>query len=104
MMSPWKSALLCGCSAPAFGATAIAQTAPPPPAGPTPLSDPQQLPTYRGQTQQFTLSPRGDIDGLILVDGTEVKTPPHLSTELAYSVKSGDAVTVHGLRAAALPL
>ena len=58
----------------------------------------------RGEVQQFTLTPRGDIDGLILTDGTEVKTPPHLSTEMAYSVKPGDTVTIHGLHAAALPL
>ncbi len=53
---------------------------------------------------QFTLTPRGDIDGLILTDGTEVKTPPHLSTQIAYSVKPGDTVTIHGLQAAAPPL
>jgi hypothetical protein len=69
-----------------------------------PLYDPRQLPAERGQVQQFTLTPRGDIDGLILTDGTEVKTPPHLSTEIAYSVKPGDAVVIHGLHAAALPL
>jgi hypothetical protein len=104
MMSPWKSALLCGSAALAFSAAAIAQTAPPSPAGTAPFYDPQQLPAYRGQVQQLTLTPRGDIDGLILSDGTEVKTPPHLSIQLAYSVKPGDTVTVHGLRAAALPL
>src|SRR5438105_8913514 len=82
--------------------SALAQN--PPPATRTPLYDPQQLPMQRGEVQQFTLTPRGDIDGLILTDGTEVKTPPHLSTEIAYSVKPGDTVTIHGLRAAALPL
>jgi hypothetical protein len=58
----------------------------------------------RGEVQQFTLTPRGDIDGLILTDGTEVKTPPHLSTAMAFSIKPGDTVTIHGLHAAALPL
>jgi hypothetical protein len=52
----------------------------------------------------FTLSPRGDIDGLALADGTEVTMAPHLSTELAFSVKPGDRVVVYGLHAAALPL
>jgi hypothetical protein len=77
-----------------------------PPASPsqTPLYDPQQFPAITGEVQQFTLTPRGDIDGFILGDGTEVKTPPSLSTALAYAVKRGDRVTVHGLRAAALPL
>ena len=75
-----------------------------PAAGQTPLYDPQQLPAQRGQVQQFTLTPRGDIDGLMLTDGTEVKTPPHLSTQIAYAIKPGDIVTIHGLHAAALPL
>jgi hypothetical protein len=111
MMSHWKSALLGGSALVAMAAGAVAQTPPSPPAGQTPravsqapLYDPQQLPAFKGQVQQFTLTPRGDIDGLILTDGTEVKTPPHLSTEIAYSIKPGDTVTVHGLRAAALPL
>jgi hypothetical protein len=96
----------------AISAGALAQNSPQPPAvqppapaaGQTPLYDPEQLPALRGQVQQFTLTPRGDIDGLILSDGTEVKTPPRLSTEIAYSVRPGDTVTIHGLRAAALPL
>jgi hypothetical protein len=71
---------------------------------PAPLYDPQQFPAARGIVQQFTLTPRGDIDGLILADGVEVKTPPSLSTQIAYSVRPGDAVVVHGLRAAASPL
>jgi hypothetical protein len=73
-------------------------------AGTAPVYDPDQLPAQRGKVQQFTLTPRGDIDGLILADGTEVVLPPHLSTEVAYSVKPGDTVVVHGLHAAALPL
>lgn len=68
------------------------------------LYDPAQLPSFNGKVQQFTLSPRGEIDGLILADGTEVKTPPHLSTAIAYAIKPGDSVTIHGLRAAAIPL
>jgi hypothetical protein len=66
--------------------------------------DPQQFPALRGEVQQFTLTGRGDIDGFILRDGTEVKTPPELSTQLAFVVKPGSHVTIHGLRAAALPL
>ena len=37
--------------------------------------DPNQLPSYRGKVQLFTLTPPGDIDGLILTDGTEIKAP-----------------------------
>jgi hypothetical protein len=104
MMSRWMAALFGGSAIVTINAGALAQNAAQPPAAQAPLYDPQQLPVQRGQIQQFTLTPRGDIDGLILFDGTEVKTPPHLSTELAYSVKPGDTVIVHGLRAAALPL
>ena len=43
-------------------------------------------------------------DGLILTDGMEVKTPPHLSTALALTIRAGDAITVHGLKAAQLQL
>ena len=39
-----------------------------------------------------------------MTDGTEVKTPPHLSTQIAVTLHGGDAVTVHGLRAAAIAL
>jgi len=114
MMSRWKAALLCGSAILAPTAGALAQDTPPPPVpagqaaqptpGQTPLYDPRQLPAQRGQVQQFTMTPRGDIDGLILSDGTEVKTPPHLSAEIAYSIKPGETVTIHGLHAAALPL
>jgi hypothetical protein len=69
-----------------------------------PFYDPAQLPSFNGKVQQFTLSPRGEIDGFVLTDGTEVKTPPHLSSSIAYAIRLGDAVTIHGLRAAAIPL
>lgn len=41
--------------------------------------DAAQLPTYHGQVHFFTLMPRGDTDGLVLTEGTKVKTPTHLS-------------------------
>jgi hypothetical protein len=104
MNTQWKATLLGATAILTTTPAALAQNPPPPTWGQAPVYDPQQLPAQRGQVQQFTLTPRGEIDGLILSDGTEVKTPPHLSTELAYSVKPGDTVTIHGLHAAALPL
>src|ERR1700693_1959393 len=112
MTSRWKAALFGGSTIFAINTGALALNLPQPPIGQapmptlgqTPLYDPQQLPVQRGQVRQFTLTPRGDIDGLILTDGTEVKTPPHLSTQIAYAIKPGDTVTIHGLHAAALPL
>lgn len=61
--------------------------------------DPAQLPAMTGKVAQYSLTPRGDVDGLILQDGTEVHFPPHLGTELVFIAKPGDSVTIHGLKA-----
>ena len=66
--------------------------------------DPAQLPEFKGKVLQYTLSPRGEVDGLILADGTEVQVPPHLSSALVFSIKPGDEVSIHGLRARAVPM
>jgi hypothetical protein len=50
------------------------------------------------------LTPRGDVDGLILNDGTEVMLPPHLTTQIVFAIRPGDTVTIRGLRARAVPL
>jgi len=75
-----------------------------PPAARGAVYDPKQFPSIRGELERLTLTRRGDIDGLILKDGTEVKTSPDLSTQIAFAIRPGDRVTIHGLRAAALPL
>ncbi len=69
-----------------------------------PTFDPNQLPATRGTVKYFTMTPRGDVDGFLLADGTQVHVPPHLSTQLVAAVKLGDAVTVHGLHAVAVPM
>ncbi len=69
-----------------------------------PMWDSSQLPETRGTVKQYTLTPRGDIDGVILTDGTEVKLPPHLSAQTVFAIHPGDAISVRGLRARALPL
>jgi hypothetical protein len=66
--------------------------------------DSSQLPESRGIVKQYTLTPRGDVDGVILTDGTEVKLPPHLSAQTVFAIHPGDQVSVRGLRARALPL
>src|SRR5215470_4063884 len=71
---------------------------------PAPLWDAAQLPETKGAVKQYTLTPRGDVDGLILNDGTEVKLPPHLTAQIVFAVRPGDAVSVRGLKARALPL
>jgi hypothetical protein len=52
-----------------------------------------------GTVRHFTLTPSGELDGLILDDRTEVHVPPHLSTQLAAAVRVGDGVRVRGYRA-----
>ena len=32
--------------------------------------DPAQLPAIQGKVAEYSLTPRGDVDGLILADGT----------------------------------
>ena len=66
--------------------------------------DPGQLPAIKGRVAEYSLTPRGDVDGLIMADGLEVHLPPHLGTQLVFAVKPGDAVTIHGLRARVLPM
>ena len=61
--------------------------------------DPAQLPAIKGSVAEYSLTPRGDVDGLILKDGTEIHLPPHLGAQLVFVAKPGDAVTIHGLRA-----
>jgi hypothetical protein len=87
------AALLAGVAS----APALAQTA-----GTT--FDPAQLPTTHGVVAQYDLSPRGDVDGLILTDGTEVHMAPCLGSQLLADIKPGDSVTIHGLRARVIPL
>jgi len=81
----------------------IAAPPPPPPPG-APAYNTQQLPETRGTVQRFTLTPRGELDGFLLTDGTEVHLPPHLSDQLATAVRPGDPVSVRGYRSPAAPL
>jgi hypothetical protein len=85
-----------GTSAVLLATTAFAQMPPRPSGGPPPAW--QQSMTIAGAVARFTLTPRGDLDGLILGDGTQVHVPPHLSAELAAAVKPGDGVSVSGYR------
>jgi hypothetical protein len=88
-----------------FGATAlVAGVAGAAFGQPGPAYDPQQLPALQGKVAQYSLTPRGDVDGLILDDGTEIHLPPHLGAQLVFAVKPGDRITVHGLKARAVPM
>ncbi|HZU91687.1 MAG TPA: hypothetical protein VE993_20720 [Stellaceae bacterium] len=58
----------------------------------------------QGTVRRFTLTPIGEIDGIILADGTEIHLPPHLTAEIAAAVRTGDRVSVQGYRSPYLPL
>ncbi len=99
-MSRTRIALLAATLLAGASGLAIAQSG----ALPNPLYDPAQLPTIKGNVASFTLTPRGEVDGFLLTDGTEVHVPPMVSTALVAAVHKGDAVTIHGLRARAIPM
>jgi hypothetical protein len=83
----------------------VSPGAAPPPAGPPPATyDQNQLPEARDTVQRFTLTPIGELDGVILTDGTQVHMPPHLTTQLASAVRVGDMVTVRGYRSPSISL
>ena len=59
------------------------------------------MPETKGKVAQYSITQRGEVDGLILADGTEVLLPKHASTRLVFSVRPGDAVTIQGLKTGA---
>jgi len=61
----------------------------------------QATPAVSGAVQQYLLTPHGEVEGLLLTDGTIVRFPPHLSAALESTVKAGDTVTVAGFLVAA---
>jgi hypothetical protein len=94
--------LLYGVAAAALIAGVAAAQTPSPETAPAQAGtvyDLSQLPKVSSTVTRYTLTPRGDVDGLILADGTEVHVPPHLSTQLVFVAKPGDSVTVRGLKA-----
>ena len=72
---------------------ALAQTAPP--------GEPTEV---KGTVLKYSLTPRGNVDGLIMTDGTEVRLPPHAQTQIVFAVRPGDAVTIQGVKTVANPV
>lgn len=60
--------------------------------------DPDYLPKTVGTLGRFVLNPKTDIDGLLLTDGTEIHTSPHLSAQLSAALAPGAKLTVHGVK------
>jgi hypothetical protein len=84
-----------------FPATSIfAQAPPPPPPGVAlpPSYGAAAAPVATGRIAKFLMNPNGDVDGLLLGDGTQVNFPPHLSAALMQIARVGDTVSVQGFR------
>jgi hypothetical protein len=60
--------------------------------------DPNSLPETVGRVDLFLLNPRGEIDGFVLVDGTEVHLPPHMSGDIARALQPGSLVKLRAVR------
>jgi len=64
---------------------------------PPPAPDRATEPTsVRGTVSQYIMNPDGLVDGILLSEGTIVRTPPHVSQQLVKSVKPQDIVSVDG--------
>jgi len=80
------------------------QLPPPPPSTPPPPPDATTLPiqnggvapSVTGVVKQYLLTPVGDVEGIELQDGTDVRFPPHMGAALAGIVKPGDRINVVG--------
>jgi hypothetical protein len=86
-----------------LGATMMIGTAGLALAQPAPAGAPAQTQEIKGKVAQYSLTPRGTVDGLILTDGTEVNLPPHVSTQVVFAVHPGDAVTIRGVKTGISP-
>jgi hypothetical protein len=56
------------------------------------------VPVATGVVKRFVINPYGEVDGLLLEDGTIAKYPPHMAGELSAAVKPGDPISVRGFR------
>jgi hypothetical protein len=76
------------------------QVPPPPPPGvaPPPAYGTTAAPVAAGRIARFLINPNGDVDGLLLADGTQANFPPHLSAALMQIARVGDTVSVQGFR------
>lgn len=89
---------------------AVVQAQPTPPSPPAQVPAPsavatgpssafgQSNPLIQGKVTQYLMNPYGEVDGLLLSDGTQVHFPPHMAKDLVGTVKPEDSVSVQGYR------
>jgi hypothetical protein len=63
------------------------------PKGPPPNAE---FLTVNGTVKEFTTAPKGEVDGLILNDGTWVHWPPHMESRFSGMAVKGDRIRVKG--------
>lgn len=74
-------------------------------APPAPMADAgAQMPVLTGRVQRWLVNPNGEVDGMLLADGTQVAFPPHLSADAQRLLKPGDGVRVAGWRTPDAPV
>jgi hypothetical protein len=57
-----------------------------------------QSPVADGIVARYLMDPRGDVEGLLLTDGTQIHVTSRISDELVKAIKPGNHVRVHGSR------
>jgi hypothetical protein len=57
-------------------------------------------PIATGVIRRLLINPQGEVDALLLADGTIAKFPPHMSKELVAAIRLNDTVSVRGFREA----
>jgi hypothetical protein len=61
-------------------------------------------PVADGVVDRYLLNPRGDINGLLLRDGSQMHVTLRAAQDLTKAIQPGDHVRVHGRRASGSPL
>jgi len=72
-----------------------------------PVLDPPSMgkpPVADGVVERYLLNPRGDVNGLLLRDGSQMHVTLRAAQDLTKAVQPGDHIRVHGRRASDSPL
>lgn len=64
----------------------------------------QSSAVVEGTVVQYLMNHHGEVDGLLLNDGTQVHFPPHMEKDLVAVAKPNDPVSVQGYRSFARPI
>lgn len=101
MHTPVRPALRHGRLLLAAGAlvlSAVAGAQPMPPRPPLPATAAATAVELQGTVARWLSNPDGEVDGLLLADGTQVAFPPHLSADVTQALKPRDTVKLTGWR------